>query len=169
MRTTGQGPEPGTGPPASPPQLKTVDEAWSKPFGPLDLVALDLEGAELLPGFSPTVLQYEAFPDPAPDPALDPAPDVRPAGADEVSPGVLIVEVAAAPAHRGTPVHVASPTGEVEEVGHDHHRFRGRPGRDHHLTVTVGWPEGPSRTTVIALRSTPVRIVDISEDRAEVT
>ncbi len=145
----------GTGVPAAPTQIVAVDEAWAQPFGPLDLVELELQGARLLPGFSPTVVRYEAFPDP-------PSRDLAPSGG-AVPPGVLVVEVAAAPARRDAPVLVASPTGEVEELGHGRYRFRGRPGRDHHLTITVGSADGPSRTTTIALHPTPPRVIDLTE------
>ena len=137
----------GAGLSAAPPQVINLDEAWSQPLGPLDLVALELDGAVLSPAFSPTVVEYEALPK-GPSPASVPAGGARPR--EE-----LVIGVVAEPARRGTTVQVASPTGEVEDLGHGRHRFRGRGGRDHHLTVTVGRPEGPSRTTVVALRGVP--------------
>ena len=146
----------GAGLSAAPPQVISLDEAWSQPLGPLDLVALELDGAVLSPAFSPTVIQYEAFPEVA-SPATATGGEVIPAE-------VLVIGVIAEPARRGTTVQVASPTGEVEDLGHGRHRFRGRRGRDHHLTITVGRPEGPSRTTVVALRPASAMGTDASGD-----
>lgn len=119
------------------PRVIHLDDAWSQPLGPLDLLELELHGAALEPAFSPTVVQYEAFPE-----------------TDPVASGeALVVELAVAPARRSTPVSVASFTGRVEQLGRDRYRLHGLAGRDHHLTVTVGHPRGPSRTTVIVLRA----------------
>lgn len=145
MGSSGKGQ--GSGLSAAPPQVINLDEAWSQPLGPLDLVALELEGAALSPAFSPTVVEYEASPE---DPSRATVPEGGGVPGEE-----LVIGVVAEPARRGTTVQVASPTGEVEDLGHGRHRFRGRGGRDHHLTITVGRPEGPSRTTVVALRGVP--------------
>ncbi len=71
-----------------------------------------------------------------------------------------------APARRGTPVLVASPTGQVTDLGPGCYRFQGDTGCDHHLTVTVGHPLGPSRTTVISLRTAPVHADVLPDDAA---
>ena len=146
VATSGKGQ--GVGLSAAPSQVINLDEAWSQPLGPLDLVALELDGAALSPAFSPTVIQYEAFPQ-------EPS-QATVTGGGAIPRQLLVIGVVAEPARRGTTVQVASPTGEVDDLGHGRHRFRGRGGRDHHLTITVGRPEGPSRTTVVALRRAPV-------------
>ena len=134
------------------------DEAWAQSLGHLDLVALELTGAVLRPGFSPTVAQYRAYPGP-----LTPADPDGPAGVHE--PGDLVLGMRAEPVRRGAPLQVASPTGELEDLGHYRFRFRGRADRDHHLTVTVGRAEGPSRTTVIAVRRAPLRVFGLHAGR----
>lgn len=133
-----------------------VDEAWSQPLGPLDLLELVLDGLVLLPEFSPTVVQYEArlgrvSPSSTPPPALHHHPGGSTADADARP--AIVFELSVAPARRGTPVLVASPTGQVTDLRPGCYRFHGDTGCDHHLTLTVGHPLGPSRTTVISLRT----------------
>ncbi len=143
------------GPPPLASQLINVDEAWAQPLGPLDLVTLEVEGAVLEPVFSPTVVQYEAYPEAAPQ-----ATSSEGTGASVA----LALDMVVEPARRGTPVQVASPTGVVEELGRCGFRFRGPAHRDHHVMITLGWPEGPSRTTVVAVRRVPDPAADRSAD-----
>ena len=124
-----------------------VGEAWSRPLGELDLVALRIEGAELLPEFRPTTTSYLA------------TPTSRAAVAGVAGePAAIALRVVATPARRGTPVRIASATGRIEidlegtdgPVG-----FVGAAGRTHLLLVTVGSPDGPSRTTTISVAAVP--------------
>jgi len=146
-----------------------VDEAWSQPLGPLDLLELVLDGLILLPDFSPTVVHYEARLDhmsPASTPAAALQPHPAGSGADADGRAAIVFELLVAPARRGTPVLVASPTGQVTDLGPGCYRFQGDTGCDHHLTVTVGHPLGPSRTTVISLRTAPVHADVLPDDAA---
>lgn len=143
-----------------------VDEAWSQPLGPLDLLELVLDGLILLPDFSPTVVHYEARLDhvsPTPPASSSPAAG---SAADADGRAAIVFELSVAPARRGTPVLVASPTGQVTDLGPGCYRFQGDTGCDHHLTVTVGHPLGPSRTTVISLRTAPVHADVLPDDAA---
>lgn len=158
---TGEGSTYDAGAAPTPSPGARVDEAWAQPLGHLDLVTLELDGAALHPGFSPTVAQYQAYPAPQ---AAEPS---GPGDAEE--PRGLLLEIVAEPAHRDASLQVASPTGEVEDLGQSRFRFRGRADRDHHLTITVGRVGGPSRTTVIAVRRTPLRVIDLRADHATAT
>ncbi len=130
-----------------------LDDAWSQPLGPLDLLALELRGATLRPDFSPTVTQYEAVAEAFPH--TDASAGGSPAGVARVLTGMLVVELAVTSAWRGTPVQVTSSTGRVEPLGRGRYVVRGRAGGDHHLAVTVGSMSGPCRSTVIMLRGRP--------------
>jgi len=158
---TGEGSTYDAGATPTPSPGARLDEAWAQPLGHLDLVTLELEGATLRPGFSPTVAQYQAYP--VPQAAEPPGPG----GVGE--PRRLLLEIVAEPVRRDAPLQVASPTGEVEDLGHGRFRFRGRADRDHHLTITVGRAAGPSRTTVIAVRRTPLGVIDLRADHAPAT
>lgn len=124
-----------------------VGEAWSRPLGELDLVALRIEGAELLPEFRPTTTSYLA------------TPTSGAAVAEGVGePAAIALRIVATPARRGTPVRIASSTGRVEidlEAPDGPVGFVAAAGRSHLLLVTVGSPDGPSRTTTITVAAVP--------------
>jgi len=124
-----------------------VGEVWSRPLGELDLVALQVDGAELVPDFRPTTTSYVATPTTG---------AVAPGGVEEGA--TFRLRILATPARRGTPVRVASATGRVEidlEGSGDPVGFVGAAGRTHLLLVTVGSPDGPSRTTTISVAAFP--------------
>jgi len=143
-----------------------VDEAWSQPLGPLDLLELVLDGLSLLPDFSPTVVHYEARLDHVSPTLPASSSPAAGSGADADGRAAIVFELSVAPARRGTPVLVASPTGQITDLGPGCYRFQGDTGCDHHLTVTVGHPLGPSRTTVISLRTAPVLSEVLPDDTA---
>jgi hypothetical protein len=125
-----------------------VGEAWSRPLGELDLVALRIDGAELLPEFRPTTTDYLATP------TSEVAAVAR--GVGEAA--AIALRIVATPARRGTPVRIASATGRVEidlEAPDGPVGFVGAADRTHLLLVTVGSPDGPSRTTTISVAAVP--------------
>ena len=124
-----------------------VGEVWSRPLGDLDLVALQVDGAELVPEFRPTTTSYLATPT---------AGAVVAGGEEEGA--TLRLRILATPARRGTPVRTASSTGQVEidlEGSDAAVGFVGAAGRTHLLLITVGWPDGSSRTTTISVAAVP--------------
>ncbi len=125
------------------PPATGVGEAWSRPLGELDLVTLEVQGAELSPGFRPTTTNYLATPIAAAAPGD---------GGDELP--MTRLRILATPARQGTPVRIASVTGRVEIDLEDPGApvaFVGPADRPHQLLVTLGSPDGPSRTTTIAV------------------
>ncbi|TVR23779.1 MAG: hypothetical protein EA387_06570 [Nitriliruptor sp.] len=124
-----------------------VGEVWSRPLGDLDLVALQVDGAELVPDFRPTTTTYLATPT---------AGAVISGGVDE-GPRIRL-RIVATPARQGTTVRITSATGCVEidlQGPDDPVGFVGPAGWTHLLLVTVGSPDGPSRTTTISVPAVP--------------